>query len=236
MDDSSSDSEVMSGYSDEDDRDHYVTSNHGDPPVDEQAEPPGAQTEVPQVQDPSEPRPVNIECPPAVEPFPQVLPSFMSDSDGSEFPDLSCKEQLMEIAREWVMMQLGKVCSNEVADSYFSMAWDMCETFVQIKDVLEGKKPSLKQLRRKVVEENVPGIKLDYIIRDKNDADEAKEPIYLYNLPAFPAKQYPLSRYEILNQITRIDVSFRHELIICVIFSFTRHLTDIYEDIYKTST
>ena len=68
-------------------------------------------------------------------------------------------------------------------------------------------------MRRKIIEENVPGIKLDYIIHDKaaDDAgDDQDKLIYLYNQSKFPLKRYPASRYEILNQITRIDVSDWH--------------------------
>jgi len=242
MDYSSSDSDLavseMSLEREDEVVDNDTTSNAAEPPQVEDPEPPLVEEEPP---DPLDSAPPIIDCPPTVEPFPPMHPNLMSSSEEDELSELACKDQLVEIAREWVMTQLGKVCSNEVADSYFSMAWDLCEKFARIKAVMDERKPSLKQLRRKIVEENVPGIKLDYVIRDTNVEEEVNEPIYLYNLAQFPAKRYPLSRYEILNQITRIDVSFLTKCLISRMFVhqtfdcyLARHLHCINHDIYST--
>ena len=90
------------------------------------------------------------------------LPDFFDGNDES-LEEAAGKEDLADLAREWILLQLGKVCSNEVSDEYFSLAWDMCEVFMRCKQVLK-KKPGLKSLRRQIIQENVPGIKLDYII------------------------------------------------------------------------
>ena len=86
------------------------------------------------------------------------------------------------------------------------MAWQYCEVLSKIKS-LNRKKPNFKALRTKMIKEEVPGIKLDYILRDR-EKGETEEPIYLYNLEQYPLKKYPLSKFEVLNQITRIDVRF----------------------------
>ena len=85
------------------------------------------------------------------------------DCNDEALEESAGKEDISDLAREWILLQLGKVCSNEVSDAYFSMAWDMCEVFMRCKQVLKTK-PVLKSLRRKIIQENVPGIKLDYII------------------------------------------------------------------------
>ena len=85
----------------------------------------------------------------------------------------------------------------------------MCEIFMRCKEVLKNK-PVLKTIQRKIIEENVPGIKLDYIIRNKSaneDGDNDDQLIYLYNQSSFPLKRFPQSRFKILNQITHIDAS-----------------------------
>lgn len=130
----------------------------------------------------------------------------MPEVDEDELEADLCQSDLMDIAREWVMLQIGKVCSNEVSDAYFSMAWDICEVLARMKESMISK-PVFKSLRRKVIEENVPGIKIDFILRDKSKSDHPKDWIFLYNLTSFPVKRYPLAKYEMLNQITRIDVS-----------------------------
>ena len=136
------------------------------------------------------------------------LPDTFPGNDESVEEDAG-HEDIGDLAREWILLQLGKVCSNEISDAYFSMAWDMCEVFMRCKQALK-KKPLLKSMRRKIIADNVPGIKLDYIIRDKarhEAGDNEESLIYLYNQSKFPLKRYPSSKYEVLNQITRVDVS-----------------------------
>ena len=126
MDYSSSDSDLavseMSLEREKEVVDHDATSNAAEPPQVEDPEPPLVEEQQPDLLYSTPPI---IDCPPTVEPFPPIHPNFMSSSEDDELPELACKDQLLEIAREWVMTQLGKVCSNEVADSYFSMAWDL---------------------------------------------------------------------------------------------------------------
>jgi len=117
------------------------------------------------------------------------------------------KDTLMEISKEWFINQLGKVCSNEVSDSYFDLAWELAELFSKVKQCLP-KKPCFKHLRHKLVKEFVPGIKMDYVLRDKSvvDLDKNSQMVFLYNLEQYPLRKYPFSKYEVLNQITLNDI------------------------------
>jgi hypothetical protein len=128
------------------------------------------------------------------------------DGDGLDDPfHLDDRSTLLDLAREWYLIQIGRNCSNQVANEYFDFAWKYAHVFIELKRQLKGKKVTMKDLREKVVKEYTPGILSDYVFEDLNLPEEERKErqVYVYNQKSFPRKEYPLERYELVSQITK---------------------------------
>ena len=115
---------------------------------------------------------------------------------------------LMELAREWILTHLGRNCSNSVADDFFQFALDHSETFVRCQKELDGRRNVMPDLRRKVMKENLPPMKMDFIFKDKGLPPEEQDEnfVHAYDCETFPKKKFPVDRYELLSQVTRVKV------------------------------
>jgi len=71
---------------------------------------------------------------------------------------LDDRATLLDLAREWCLIQIGRNCSNQVSNDYFQFAWANAHVFVDLKKQLNGKKITMKDLREKVVNQCAPGI------------------------------------------------------------------------------
>ena len=131
-------------------------------------------------------------------------PSSYASDDPDYFEDTS----LLELAREWILTQLGRNCSNSVSDDLFQFAWDNAATFVRLKDLHKGKTNILPELRRKVISDCLPPIKMDYVFLDNSLPQEVRDdnPVHVYNCLQFPRKKYSTDKYELLSQVTRVKV------------------------------
>lgn len=134
-------------------------------------------------------------------------PDLVDDSI-SEHGDLE-DANIKELAREWMMLQIGNNCSNQVADNFFRFAMQNSHVFQRLKEE-HGKEPSLKHLRKKIVKEDIPGILQDFRYWDLSLPEEEREAneIFVQNVESQPTKRYPPDRYELVGQVTKVDVSF----------------------------
>ena len=116
---------------------------------------------------------------------------------------------LLHLAREWVLLQLGRVCSDKVSNDYFDFAWTYAETFVELKKARNGRPSHFRDLRRKVMEDNVPQFKMDFIYVDLSLTKEEREShrVFESNRNTMPLKKYPPETHELLCQVTRLSVS-----------------------------
>ena len=65
-----------------------------------------------------------------------------SAAENDPFEDIEetcAKHDLHLLEQDWFKQQLGKVCSNEVADTYFDFAWENCELMAKTKSKLGDK-------------------------------------------------------------------------------------------------
>ena len=118
---------------------------------------------------------------------------------------------LSDLAREWLQIQLGRNCSNAVADDFFQFAWDNAETFVRLKNLQKKKRTRMMtELRKKVSRDCLPPIKMDFTFFDlETRENEGSDGIInLYSYDHFPKTAFPADRYELLSQVTRVSVSF----------------------------
>ena len=115
-----------------------------------------------------------------------------------------------DLAREWILKQMGRNCSNFVCDDYFHFAWKYCHVFARLKEENGGKDVNLANLRKKVMKEYVPGIKMDFIYADLSLPKEEREqnPVHVYGCDSIPMKKFPPDKYELLTQATRINVRY----------------------------
>ena len=67
----------------------------------------------------------------------------------------------------------------------------------------------LRDLRRKVMEDNVPQLKMDFIYEDLSLTKEEREShrVFESNRNKMPLKKYPPETHELLCQVTRLSVS-----------------------------
>ena len=70
----------------------------------------------------------------------------------------------------------------------------------------------MTDLRRKVMQENLPPIKMDYIFKDKSleTVNENDDLVHVYDCNAFPKKKYPADKFELVSQVTRVKVSVNY--------------------------
>ena len=131
------------------------------------------------------------------------------DSYYSELDPLNLRHgTLIDLAREWVMKQLGRNCSNMVADQLFDFAWEYCDVFMRLKQEHPGKRNLLPNLRKKLVKQLAPGLKMDFVFHDLTHptVDGEVPDIQVNDLEKFPKKKYPQDKYELVSQVTRMKV------------------------------
>ena len=118
------------------------------------------------------------------------------------------EESLMDLAREWILTQLGRYCSNAVADDFFQLAWEKAHIFMKLRDQNEGRHNLLPELRRKVTREKLPPIKMDFLRKDIKESEEAGEEVlkHEFNHLYFPRVKFPPDKFELLSQVTRVKV------------------------------
>ena len=135
-----------------------------------------------------------------------------SDDERPEYEGmgpLDYNPSILMLAREWILTHLGRNCSNSVADDFFQFALDHAQLFLRFKEELNGKRNVMTDLRRKVMQENLPPIKMDYIFKDKSleTVNEDDDLVHAYDCDAFPKKKYPADKFELVSQVTRVKVS-----------------------------
>ena len=108
------------------------------------------------------------------------------------------------------MKQLGRNCSNRVSNDYFDFAWEYCDVFMRLKNENPGKQHLLPNLRRKLVKQLAPGLKMDFVFRDltKNAGDGEDDDIQVNDVEQFPKKRFPPNKFELVSQVTRMKVRF----------------------------
>ena len=127
----------------------------------------------------------------------------LPESDGSassEEADIA----VSDLAREWYLLQLGRVCSNEVSSDHWDFAWKYCDLISELKRNGKGKK--FPELRKKVLKECSPEMKMDYIFKDRSLPDDSEDYTFVFNRETYPKKEYPFDRYELMAQITHCQV------------------------------
>ena len=132
------------------------------------------------------------------------------DEDGNCDDDADMDEEsLLDLAREWILTQLGRNCSNAVADDFFQLAWEKAHIFFRLRDQNIGRQNLLPELRRKVIKEKLPPIKMDFLLKDIKESEEAEVEVvkYEFNHLHFPRNKFPPDKFELLSQVTRVKVN-----------------------------
>ena len=107
-------------------------------------------------------------------------PVDMRDDDLIEYDETNDPKgirrgSLLHMAREWILLQLGRVCSDKVSNDYFDFAWKYAEVFAAFKRAKNGRTVQLKDLRRKIYAEHLPNVKMDFIYEDLSLPKEDRE-------------------------------------------------------------
>ena len=68
------------------------------------------------------------------------------------------------LAREWLMQQMGKVCSDTVSNTFFDFAVEYSDVFMQLK-ATEGRL-KLRSYRKRIIKSSIPEIRMDYVLED----------------------------------------------------------------------
>lgn len=128
-----------------------------------------------------------------------------SESNEESLPQMS----ILDLAKKWMIVQAGNVCSNRVADMFFRLAVDNCEDIQRLKSENKGKIPQLIHLRRIINERLVQGIFMDFKYHDLNLPEEDREEnvVHVMNVKGQPMSKYPSDKYELISQVTKVDVS-----------------------------
>ena len=131
--------------------------------------------------------------------------AFAEESDRDEGVDED-DPTFESLARKWMICQIGNNCSNQVSDRFFKFALDHSHDFERLKR--EGKTPSLTHMRKKIVKKDIPGIKNDFRYQDLSLPEEEREDneVYIQDVEAQPMKRFPPDQYELIGQVTRIEV------------------------------
>ena len=131
-----------------------------------------------------------------------------NETEVSENSDLDEQESLMDLAREWILTQLGRNCSNAVADDFFQLAWSKAHLFVRLREENNGRENLLPDLRRKVIREKLPPIKMDFLMKGIEESEKAGEEVlkHEFNHLHFPRRKFPQDKFELLSQVTRVKV------------------------------
>lgn len=111
---------------------------------------------------------------------------------------------LLDLVREWLLIQLGHNCSTAVCDAFFDFAWDHAEVFVRLKMETANSRATTRQLREKVMNKNIPDVFMDFVFQEKNNPNDD---IHIMNCRTFPKRQYPPDQYNLISQMTRVNVS-----------------------------
>ena len=98
-----------------------------------------------------------------------TFPDRDSDSTASSTPE--DEMSVKDLAREWYLIQLGRVCSNEVSSDHWDFAWKYCDVISELKK--NGKLKKFPELTKKVLEQCAPKLKMDYIFKDKSLPDDS---------------------------------------------------------------
>jgi len=145
---------------------------------------------------------------------PPVLPEGSSASDnepddgGAAVPDVAVAPvneptELEAVVRGWCLEQMGHNCSNLVANAFFKFAWDNAPMLYRLQTEME-KMPLMQNLRRKVLSDHLPPIKMDFVFVDRATGLD----VDVYNLDAFPRARYPAALFDLKYQMTRVEVTF----------------------------
>ena len=116
---------------------------------------------------------------------------------------------LATLAREWIVKQLGRVCSDAVSNDYFDFALEYADVFMHLKQTYLRKPPCLRDLRPRVMKKLLPDIKMDFVFDElpgETPVEEA-EPVTAYDCDQFPKGKFPPDKYDLVSQVTRVKVS-----------------------------
>ena len=130
----------------------------------------------------------------------------LPESDGSDTSEEAGIADVGDLAREWYLIQLGRVCSNEVSSDLWDFAWKHCDAISEFKANMDGKPTKFPALRKTVLKECAPALKMDYIFKDKSLPDHSEDYTFVFNRESYPKREYPFDRYELMAQITHMKV------------------------------
>ena len=114
-------------------------------------------------------------------------------------------DELDVYVRDMCLEQMGRNCSDAMANFFFNYAWKNAAKLFRLKMEREQRDlpdPNIATLRRKIMSSCVPPIKMDFIFIDKTTGQEEK----VYNKESFPRSAYPPDKYELVHQCTRVQV------------------------------
>ena len=114
-------------------------------------------------------------------------------------------DELDVYVRDMCLEQMGRNCSDAMANFFFDYAWKNAAKLFRLKMEREQRDlpdPNIATLRRKIMSSSVPPIKMDFIFIDKTTGQEEK----VYNKESFPRSAYPPDKYELVHQCTRVQV------------------------------
>ena len=113
-----------------------------------------------------------------------------------------------DLAREWILRHMGRICSNEVANDLFDFAWDYCDVFLRHKLEHGGRQIRMRELRKKVTKEHVPKVDMDFIYEDLSLPEEQRpeQQVHVMNCTVMPRKRFPPETHDLISQVTRVSV------------------------------
>ena len=132
----------------------------------------------------------------------------VSDMDDQNDPLGIRRGGLKTLAREWILHQLGRVCSDSVSNDYFDFAIEYADVFMSLKMKRRTSPISLRDIRKRVMKSNLPEARMDFIFDDlsKDEEERAASPIVAYNCLSYPKAKYPTDKFKLVSQVTRVKV------------------------------
>lgn len=130
--------------------------------------------------------------------------------EGTVPPSPEKKLSVEELAKDWLMIQIGHNCSNAVAEKFFHYAVVNCERIKELRDA--GELNGLRSLRKKFNHDNVAGVKMDFKYQDKSLSLEERSlnEIDIFNVDAIPRLEYPSDKYNLIYQVAKIEVKLHY--------------------------
>ena len=86
---------------------------------------------------------------------------------------------------------------------------DYCDVFMRLKNENPGKRHLLPNLRKKLVKQLAPGLKMDFVFHDLSTpaGDGDVREVHVNDCDKFPKKRFPPDKFELVSQVTRMKVT-----------------------------